>query len=248
MIAGGLALAVLLVLAIWHSKRIVQPLEENDKQQKQFVSDAGHELKTPIAAISANAELLSKQLGENEWLENISYENGRMAGLVTLLLDLSRAESMTAAMEKTDLSGLVTGEILRYEPLAYENDRVIINEIEDDLSVKGNRTMLMQLVSILLDNAICHSENGKEIRISLKQRGHSAVLSVSNSGKAFTPEQHSHLFERFYRIDESRDNEGRHYGLGLAIAKAVSEVHGGTIEASCSDGLITFTVMLPLKN
>lgn len=248
LIAGGIALIVLFFVAVFLSRRIIMPLEENDQRQKQFVSDAGHELKTPVAVISTNAELLSRQLGANKWLDNIRYENERMGDLVTQLLNLSRAENAQVQTEELDLSRLVTGEALPFESVAFENGLSIRGKIDDGITLQGNRTQLSQLVSILLDNAIRHAEGGNEIGLSLHRQGRHAVLTVENSGKEIPPEQQARLFERFYRLDEVRNTDGNHYGLGLAIARAISEAHGGSISVTCRDGKVVFAVSLPLKN
>ena len=247
LIVGGAAIIVLFFLSLYLSKRIVRPLEENDEQQKQFISNASHELKTPVAVISANAEILSRELGENEWLANIEYENERMGELVKQLLDLSRAENKESPMEQVDFSRIATGEVLALESLAFEQGKEIQSDIEEDISLIGNASQLTQLVSILLDNAIRHS-TGSKIEVELKHHGHAAVLSVENDGDEISQEKLEHLFDRFYRLDEARNSEGHHYGLGLSIAKAVAEKHGGSISASYQDGKVKFTVSLPINN
>ena len=246
LIAGGAAVVALFFISLFLSKRIIRPLEENDRQQRQFISDAGHELKTPVAVIGANAELLSREIGENEWLANIRYENERMGGLVKQLLDLSRAENREAGTEKVDLSRTVTGETLAFESLAFDRGKVIRSDIEEGIIITGSQAQLAELTSILLDNALRHS-TGNEIWISLKSHGHAAVLDVINEGDEIPPEKLEHLFDRFYRIDEARNSEGQHYGLGLSIAKAVTEKHLGSIAASCRDGRIRFEVFLPVS-
>ena len=246
LLVGGAAIAVLFFISLFLSKRIIRPLEENDRQQKQFVSDAGHELKTPVAVIGANAEMLSRELGDNEWLANIRYENERMGGLVKQLLDLSRAENTETPMEKVDLSRTVTGETLAFESLAFEQGKLIRSDIEEGIFVTGSQAQLAQLTSILLDNALRHS-TGSVIEISLKTQAHTALLCVVNEGNEIPPDQQAHLFDRFYRVDEARNSEGQHYGLGLSIAKAIAQKHGGDISVSCHDGKVRFTVSLPVK-
>ena len=246
LIVGGAAIAVLFFISLFLSKQIIRPLEENDRQQKQFISDASHELKTPVSVISANAELLSRQLGENEWLANIRYENDRMGELIRQLLDLSRAEHKDTSMEDLDFSRIVTGEALAFESLAFDRGRILNTDIEEGIALTGNQTQLTQIVSVLLDNAVKHAAGG-EISLSLKRQGHSAVLSVENEGDEIPAEKRELLFDRFYRLDETRAGEGQHYGLGLSIAKAVAENHGGSIEVACPDGKVRFTVTLPIK-
>ncbi len=247
LIVSGAAIVVLFFISFMIANRIVRPLEENDRKQRRFVSDASHELKTPVAVISTNAELLAREIGENEWLANIRYENERMGMLVKQLLDLSRTENAEVLMEQLDFSRLVAGETLAFETLAYDNGREIRSDIEDGITLTGNMTQLTQLVSVLLDNAIRHA-TGTEIRVSLKRQGHHAVLDVANDGDEIPREKLDHLFDRFYRVDEARNSDGQHYGLGLSIAKAVAETHGGSIQASCPEGKVLFTVSLPVKD
>lgn len=246
LIVGGAAIAALFFISLFLSKRIIQPLEENDRQQKQFISDASHELKTPVSVISANAEMLSRELGNNEWLSNIQYENERMGELIKQLLDLSRAENKKVPMEQVDLSRAVTGEVLAFESLAFDQGKVFQSDIDDDVHVTGSQTQLTQLISVLLDNAVRHS-TGSEIEVSLKHQGHTAELRVINEGGEIPPEKQEHLFDRFYRVDEARNSDGHHYGLGLSIARAVTEKHNGSITVSCQDGKVCFTVFLPVK-
>lgn len=243
---GALAIAVLFFISIYLSGQIIRPLEENDRKQRQFISDAGHELKTPVAVISANAEMLSREIGENEWLSNIQYESERMGGLVKQLLDLSRAENTEAPMEQTDFSRLVTGEALAFESLAFDQGKMIRSDIEEGIVLNGSPSRLTQLASILLDNAVRHS-TGDEIELSLKRQGHTAVLIVTNEGEAIPDEKQERLFDRFYRLDESRNSEGQHYGLGLSIARAVAESHGGSIGVSCRNGRVQFTATIPIR-
>ncbi len=246
LVIGGLALLALFFISLFLSKRIIRPLEENDRAQKQFISDAGHELKTPVSVISANAEMLAREVGDNEWLSNIQYENDRMGELVHQLLDLSRAENADIPMEQVDFSRVVTGEVLAFESLAFDQGRTIQSNVEEGLIAAGRKDQLTQLVSVLIDNAIRHS-TGEVIEVRLKGNGNTAVLDVMNPGDEIPVEQRDHLFDRFYRMDEARSGEGQHYGLGLAIAKAVAERHGGSIGVSCAEGKVIFTVQLPLE-
>lgn len=247
LIFGGAAIAVLFFLAVYLAKRIVMPLEESYRKQRQFISDAGHELKTPIAVVNANAELLSREYGENQWVCNIQYENGRMGALVGQLLELARTENVSAPKERLDFSRLVTGEALPFESAAFEKELKFHYNIEESLYVFGNGNQLKQVVSVLLDNAVSHSERGGEISCSLKRERNLVKLSVINKGEEIPPEQMENLFERFYRRDRARNSQGGHYGLGLAIAKAVVTAQGGDIKAVCRDGKVKFVVSLPYK-
>ena len=246
LIFGSVTLVLMIFLARYLAKRIVAPLEESYEKQKQFISDAGHELKTPVAVINANLELLSRQIGENQWLSNIQYENEQMSALIIQLLDLARTENVTPSMEDLDFGRLVLGEALPLETVAYEKGLSLKNTIEDNIHVSGNSVQLKQLTSILIDNALRHGAAGTEILLTLKKEKHHAVLAVMNDGDPLTPEQCRRLFERFYRTDEARSGEDKHYGLGLAIAKAIVTAHKGTISVHCADGKIIFAAKLPL--
>jgi signal transduction histidine kinase len=150
-------------------------------------------------------------------------------------------------METVDLSRIVTGEVLAFESVAFDQGKTIQSEIDEGIHVTGNQAQLTQLTSILLDNAVRHG-TGSEIELSLKHQGHTAVLSAVNDGDEIPPEKLEHLFDRFYRVDEARSSDGHHYGLGLSIAKAVAEKHGGSIAVSSQDGKVRFTVSIPEKN
>ena len=243
---GGVVILALFFLAVYLARRIVRPLEESYEKQKQFISDAGHELKTPVSVVNANAELLSREIGDNQWLDNIRYENDRMGLLVGQLLELARTEQVAPRKEHLDFSRLVGGEALPFESVAYEKEMPLRCEIKEGLYVSGNDAQLKQLVAILLDNALRHGEKGKEIALSLRAERGSAALSVINAGEEIPPEQRKQLFERCYRMDAARNGDGQHYGLGLSIAKAITEVHGGRIRVQCSGGKIEFAVRIPL--
>ncbi|MEE1219628.1 MAG: HAMP domain-containing sensor histidine kinase, partial [Ruminococcus sp.] len=224
----------------------VNPLEESYHKQKQFISDAGHELKTPVSVVSANAELLSREIGDNQWLQNIQYENERMGILVGQLLQLARTENVTSQMEKIDFSRLVAGESLPFESVAFEQGLTLNSNITSNITVEGNSTQLKQVVSILLDNAIRHSKDNGEVYLSLNKEHGLAKLSVINKGDEIPTEQRKQIFERFYRVDTVRNGEDKHYGLGLAIAKAIATSHKGNIEVLCYNGFVEFKVKIPI--
>lgn len=246
LIFGVVALITFFFLAKFLAKKIVAPLEDSYKKQKQFVSDAGHELKTPVSVVSANAELLEREIGDNQWLKNIQYENERMGLLVTQLLDLARTENVTPQMEEIDLSHLVSGEVLPFESVAFEKGLTLNSNISKDIKVKGNTTQLKQLISILIDNAIKHTNEKGDVFCKLTKENTFAKISVINKGDEIPSEHREKLFERFYRVDDARNSESNHYGLGLAIAKAVVESHKGKIEVLCYNGIVEFQVKIPL--
>ena len=245
LIFGGVALVIFFFLSVFLARKIVNPLEESYQKQKQFISDAGHELKTPISIVSANAELLARETGDNRWLANIQYENERMGVLVGQLLDLARTENVTSPMERLDLSRLTDGEALPFESVAYERGLTLRCDVAEAIAVVGNGTQLRQLVSILLDNAVRHSAGAGEVGLSLKREHGAAVLSVKDAGEPIPEAVRERLFERFYRVDAARNSEGGHYGLGLAIAKAIVTAHKGRIDVLCYDGVVEFRVQIP---
>ena len=272
LIYGCVALVLFFFLSVYLSKKIVNPLEESYQKQKQFISDAGHELKTPVSVVSANAELLSREVGENKWLANIQYENERMGVLIGQLLDLARTENVTPQMERVDFSRLVAGEVLPFESVAFEKGLKLTSNIADGIVVDGCSSQLRQVVSILLDNAICHSKapgsvsgdaqgnalgsasgsaqvaEPAEVVLNLTKEHKFARLSVINSGDEIPKEQRDQLFERFYRMDSARSDggDGKHYGLGLAIAKAIATYHKAHLEVQCYGGLVEFIMKIPM--
>ena len=244
LVFGLIAMIVLYFVARKIAERIVEPMEQSYERQKQFTSDASHELKTPIASISANAELLRREIGENKWLDNIAAENNQMKELVTELLDLAKNENTALPKEEVDLSHLVTGVILPMEAAAFEKGIELKSEIEEEIRIEGNAPQLERLVTILVDNALSHaSGEAKEVTVSLKLQKNTAVLTVSNPGDPIREEEKEKLFERFYRSDEAHAFTG-HYGLGLAIAKSIANAHEGSIDVSCADGLVSFIVRI----
>lgn len=244
---GGVAILLLFFLAVYLAKKIVKPLEESYRRQKQFISDAGHELKTPVSIISANAELLARETGNSQWLSNIQYENERMGVLVAQLLELARTENVSPQMECIDLGRLVSGEALPFESVAFENGVMLESSVADGVQVRGNSAQLKQLISILLDNAIRHCRPDGTVGIVLVKGKNAAFLSVINDGKEIPKEQREKIFERFYRADPARNSASGNYGLGLAIAKAVVTAHRGRIEVLCHEAKVEFAIRIPLQ-
>lgn len=245
---GGITIVLLFLLSLYLARRIVQPLEESYQKQKQFISDAGHELKTPIAVISTNAELLEREMGQSKWLDHIKFETGRMADIVRQLLELAKTERTEPQMTRIDFSRIVTGGVLPFESIAFERERELLTEIQDHIFLMGNPEQLGNLVSILMDNALDYAPKHSVIEITLKTERNHALLTVSNEGPDIPEEQRQKLFDRFYRADSSRSGETPHYGLGLAIAKAIVISHHGKIHVSSHGNRILFTVSLPTNS
>lgn len=256
LIFGFVALVFLFLVSVYLAGRIVQPMEEAYQKQKQFISDASHELKTPISTVDANAELLKREVGENRWLANIIFENQRMENIVKLLLDLAKTENTEPVWEDVDFSHIVMGGVLPFDSIAFDKGFILDTKILTGIHVMGDSRQLGQLVSTLTDNAISHASDfgdkgqtaGEQniISISLIKEDGSAVLRVTNPGKPISIEERDKIFERFYRSDSSRELND-HYGLGLAIAKAIAIAHNGQISCLSEGNNNTFAVKIPLK-
>ena len=250
--SGFIALAALVILtglSYWLAGFAVRPVKQAWQEQKQFISDASHELKTPLTVILSSSELA---VGEpdgaktKQYIDNIHAESLRMKELVEDMLTLARAESgAKLVMEPVDLSDTALESALAFEPVAFENGRTLAYDIQPELSVSGSAMQLRRLTDILLDNAVKYAAAGTDISLLLRREGRSAVLQVENKGETIPPEKLPHLFDRFYRADESRTG-GEGFGLGLAIAQSIAQTHGGNIGCTSAEGVTRFTVTLPL--
>ena len=247
----GVALAGLLGVSILLARRATRPVERAWRQQRQFLSDASHELKTPLTVILSNAELLEAAPLEERparWADNISSEARRMKSLVEEMLTLARSDNHvpTAAPEEISLSDLATDCVLAFEPVAFEAGKPLESDVAPDVTVLGDGDRLRQLIGVLLDNAIKYGRAGGAITLTLRRTDRQARLTVSNPGDPIPPEQLSHLFERFYRADASRGEQSG-FGLGLPIAAAIASEHKGTLKAESDDVSTRFLFTMPLK-
>ena len=245
------ALALLLGVSVLLSHWATRPVEKAWKQQRQFLSDASHELKTPLTVILSNAELLEQAALPDKparWSDNILSEAGRMRSLVEEMLTLARADNMvrTAVMAEVSLSDVAADCALAFEPVAFEAGKPLEYQIADGTLVLGDGDKLRQLISILLDNAIKYGADGGTITLSLQKTDRQARLTVSNPGDPIPPEQLGRLFERFYRADVSR-GEKSGFGLGLPIARTIAEEHKGTLRAESDAGSTRFIYTMMLK-
>ena len=229
------------------SKWIIKPAIDAFDAQKRFIADASHELKTPLAVIMASADALEKDKKEKKWISNIQNESERMNNLIKSLLDLSKIESTTPVTEDIDLSKLVIKSTLVLESLMFEKNIELKYDISENIIINANSEEIKQLVTILLDNAIKHSESNGKILVNLYEQKNNVVLEVKNKGKSIEKGQEEKIFERFYRVDESRNRNENRYGLGLAIAKTITNKYNGNISASSSNGYTTFKVVFKKK-
>lgn len=232
--AGLLAVMMLLIFL---SGRIVKPFMENYEKQKQFITDAGHELKTPLTIIDADAEVLEMDIGENEWLGDIRIQTKRLARLTNSLIQLSRMEEQPRT-EKIEfpLSDVVEETAETFQSLAKTQNKNLSSRIEPMLSMRGDENAIRQLITILLDNAVKYSDDGGRIELTLEKKKNSIQLSVFNTAEYISRDDLPNLFDRFYRADQSRNSKTGGYGLGLSIAAAVAAAHKGKIQASTQDG------------
>ena len=245
-----LVFAVAVVLSRWASR----PVKLAWEQQHRFVADASHELKTPLAVIIANNEILEKSApelpeGSRRWIESTQEEAERMRGLIEEMLELARTEEGAGSTRQNvdvDMSELVEGEALQFDAVAFEHGSSIETNIAPGIHVMGDPEQLERLVKTLVDNACKYAERGTEVDVALVRRGGLVELEVSNAGEPIPAEDLPHIFDRFYRSDKARARSTGGFGLGLAIAKGIVESHGGRISASSSaESGTTFTVRLP---
>lgn len=242
-----LALIVAFAFAWFLSGFIVRPINEAFKKQKDFISDAGHELKTPIAVIGANVDVLMADHGDNKWLQYIKAENKRMGLLVKDLLYLARTDVDRAHYEfcPFDFSSAITNSVLPFESLVFEQGKKLELEVEPDLMCVGSEQQIKQVAMILVDNAIKNSDKGAVIRVRVFAEGRKLFLKVYDTGHGIKKEDFERIFERFYRTDESRARETGGYGLGLPIARTIVLAHGGSISVASKYGAwAEFTVTL----
>ena len=236
---GGCILLAWLLVALF-SSRAIRPLAENAIQQKQFITDAGHELKTPLTVISANMDVLALETGEdNEWVRSTRKQVANLRGLVGELIYLSRLDEEDAKLKREDvnLSKLVRETAEPFVGMAEFSGKAMALEVEDGVHITGDGAALGRLVSILCDNAVKYAPEGDEIKLSLRRGRKGVALACENGlAKPLTDEALRHLFDRFYRADASRSRESGGYGIGLSVARAVARKHGGDIRAVQTDG------------
>ena len=249
---GFAALAVLLLCCYLLSGLITRPVEKAWEAQQRFLSDASHELKTPLTVILASGDLLEEHTGPNSaaqpYVDNIRSESRRMRSLVEQMLTLSRAENpqRLAQFAPVDLSDLAMDAALRFEPVAYETGHALHYDIQECVTLRGDHQQLQQLLGVLLDNAIKYAGEGCPIHLTLQQTDKQILLQTENGGTPIPQEKLEHLFERFYRADGSRSDHGS-FGLGLSIAQAIVKEHNGTIRCQSDAQSTRFTVTLPLS-
>lgn len=228
---------------------LTKPAIDSFNKQKDFIADASHELKTPLAVIMASADSLEANPNEKKWLNNIKDETDKMSNLITNLLNLSKLENgiTKETYSEVNLSKIIEKSSLVFEGVAYENNVKILSTITPNITFKCNKDEISELLSILLDNAIKHSERKTSIEVKLYKEKDNIIIDVINTGEEIPKDETEKIFERFYRLDKSRNRASGRYGLGLAIAKNIVTNHGGKITASSENGKTTFRTIFKNK-
>ena len=247
-VASVMSLIIIYIIAKKVSKFIVKPVEDTFEKQKQFISDASHELKTPLAVIEANADVLENEVGNNKWMGYIQNEIESMDKLINELLLLAKIENVDNVKDYKpfDLSKETEIIISMFESMAYEKGVKINSGIQENIMLNGNKEDIEHILSTLIDNAIKHTEPQKEVMVGVSKEKNDIVMQVKNIGDSIPEEEREKIFERFYRIDKSRNRKEKRYGLGLAIAKSTVQKYGGKIEVDCRDGVTIFRVCIPV--
>ena len=249
LILSALGILILFGIVVYFSGKIVRPFAESYEKQKQFITDAGHEIKTPLTIIQADADVLEMELGENEWLADIQNNVRRLTDLTNDLVSLARMEEGAAPLELVEipLSDVVTETAQTFHTLAQAQNKELGLAVEPMLSMDADEKAISKLVGILLDNALKYSPEGTPISLGLEKQGKQIKLSVENKSAVPLPEGNlDRLFERFYRADPSRNSQTGGHGIGLSIASAIVSAHNGQIHAfQPSPGSLRITVTLP---
>ena len=228
------------------TKRITKPAQESFDKQKDFIADASHELKTPLAVIMASSDELKNDKKNEKYVENIKYESERMSTLIKSLLDLSKLEKGIGIdnYKEENISKVIERISLTFEGIAFEQNVKIDTNIENDIMFKCSKEEIERLISIILDNAIKHSYKKSIVNVNVNKDKNNINIEIINKGDPIQPGDEEKIFERFYRADKSRNRDANRYGLGLAIAKNIVTNHNGIIKAHSKEGKTTFKINL----
>lgn len=246
LLIAAICLVIVFLLVLLLSKRAVAPYMRNLEMQKQFITNAGHELKTPLTAISTSADVLAMEHEDDEWVQNIQLQSGKLSKLITNLITLSRLDEEKPSLEKSEfsLSDALWETADSFMPLMRAKDKVYFQSIEDGLTVTGDRAAVQQMVSILLDNAVKYSLPNGRIGLKAFRKGRKTLIEVSNTCEEINRSELKHIFDRFYRVDKSHSEMVGGSGIGLSIARATAEALDGKITAKMSGDTICFRITL----
>ena len=251
MLVGLVALVAMFILVFLFSGKAVAPVVESLEKQKRFITDAGHELKTPLAVISANMDVIELEAGESEWTRSTKNQIKRMNGLVKNLLTLSRMEeeNINLVFSEMNMSPVVDDSAMYFVAVADFKKVNYNREIEEDIHINGDKNSIQQLCTILIDNAMKYSPDEGDVKVSLSgdETTRNAIFVVSNTCESLPKGNLDRLFDRFYRSETSRNRKTGGYGIGLSVARAIVTAHGGTIEAKTEGNhTMKFIVKIPL--
>lgn len=250
LIIGLCASVAMFILVYVFSGQAVAPVVESLEKQKRFITDAGHELKTPIAVISANIDVLELESGKSEWTESIRNQVKRMTSLVKNLLTLSRMdeENIHPVFTDVDMSNIIEETATSFAAVAESKNKKYNVDVQKDIHINGDKNNINQLASLLIDNAMKYSAENGSITVRLTEEKNIVLFEVANTCDSMPQGNLDKLFDRFYRADSSRSRDTGGYGIGLSVARAISNSHGGRIEAvRDGDNLIRFVVTIPNK-
>jgi len=254
LVTGG-SLIILFFISVYLANRAIRPIKEAFEKQEQFVADASHELKTPLAIIKTNLSVISSNQSEPvssqiKWLGFIQSQTERMSTLINDMLSLAKMDSVehTLLFQNINFSNLLEGILLSFEAPLFENNITLKTSIQEDIHIFGDENSLERLINILFENAIKNTPQDGVISISLTSNKNNIIFKIKNTGNGISPKHIDKIFERFYRADSSRARESGGFGLGLAIAKSIVEKHNGKIYAQSNYGVDTsFIVKLYQK-
>lgn len=247
LIISVIGITVVFVLIYYASGRVVRPVAESYEKQKRFITDAGHEIKTPLAIINADADVILSD-GDNSWADDIKEQVGRLTELTNELIYLSKMEEglPELSMVRVDLTKITEESCDSFSSMFITGNKKLNKDISSDVSIKGDEKSLSRLMSILLDNALKYSPEGGTTEVILKKTGKGISLKVTNdTTNAIDKESAKRMFDRFYRTDKSRNSETGGYGIGLSVAQAIVTAHKGRISAEPMGSKLTIKVLLP---
>ena len=244
-----------LYISIYFTNKAINPLEETFKKQKQFIADASHELRTPLTIIKTNISLLRENemetiKSQKKWINYIDSQTGRMSILINEMLSLANLDANKKKGEiiNFNLSKIISDSLLVFEVVIFEKGLTLEENISENIFINGEKDQIKKLISILMDNAIKYTNKNGKISVLLNTENNKVKLIIKNTGEGIRKEHLEKIFERFYRVDDSRDRGTGGYGLGLSIAKAIVEEHKGKIHAeSIVKNETSFIIELPLS-
>lgn len=243
----AVCIVLVYILVAFFSRRAIDPVVKNMEKQKQFITDASHELKTPLTVMTTSLKVLEMEVGKQKWIDKVQAQADKMRDLVNDLVTLSRLDEEKPVLQTAefDISEAVSETARSFRDFTYAKGRTLELEIAPDLPYRGDEYAVRRLVSVLLDNAVKYSDEGGSIRLTLAKARRGVTLTVFNTCVCMDPAELDRIFDRFYRVEKSRSKQTGGFGIGLSIAKSIAEAHGGAIKAECpTECSIQFVVSL----